>query len=134
MNGIGTMCRRLLPLLAVAGVMSLGTASSAQATTAHYCEGATLPAQWVCAGAMGCCHPYVQIHTDHTGCAGWGVGYGGYSSNPTDYYYTTAIACTDGAGAAGGSFYNDGGVWYHGAVKNRNQSTGDYISEAHMTW
>lgn len=71
----------------------------------------------------------VNIQTNHTGCAAVAVGYGGYNSSPTSSD-TGLVACTSGSGTAGG--WVSLGTPSHGAVYDPNQSTGDYIYEAHI--
>jgi hypothetical protein len=125
--------RLLLTVALSSSVCGLALAAPATAGVEHYCEGADLPAGWSCAstnahtGAV-----YVDIQTNHTGCAGVALGYGGYNSAPTGDN-TLAEACTNGAGT-NGACVSTGSNGTHGAVMNFNSSTADFISEAHMTF
>lgn len=105
----------------------------ASAGTDHYCENATLPAGWSCAG--GRAHTgnvYLELTTNHTGCNAAASGYGGYNSNPNFVSNTFVANCTSGSGTQG--VYGEFRVPLHGAVYNPNQSTGDYIYQAHITF
>lgn len=119
-------------LLATAALFAVFVAP-ASAGTDHYCEGATLPAGWSCSGARA--HTglvYVDITTNHTGCAGAASGYGGYNPVPSIGLNTFIVACTSGSGTNGG--YAEFRTPLHGAVYNPNQRTGDYIYQAHITF
>lgn len=109
----------------------LSLAPSAFAGTDHYCQG-NLPAGWSCAG--GNAHTgrlYVEIITNHTGCAALAFGYGGYNSRPLADN-TLLVACTSGRGTNGGT--RQGTTPAHGAVFNPNSRTTDYIYDAHISY
>ncbi len=108
-------------------------ADRAVAGTEHYCEGNTVPARSVCAG--GNAHGgtvYVQVQLNHTGCAGLAYGFGGWQYGTLAN--TESWACTSGAGTNGTYVTICCSLAGHGAVINENQSTQDYVYEAHISW
>ena len=113
------------------GLLLCVLVAAAVAGTTHYCSG-NLSAGWSCAD--GNAHSgglYVEITTDHTGCAALAYGYGGYNGSPTSDN-TQFVACTNGSGTNGGT--RIGVVNGHGAVANPNAMTTDSVSDAHITW
>jgi hypothetical protein len=132
---VGPQTFALAAICAVAALAFMPTLSSAYSPE-HYCEGIYLQPQFVCGSANA--HSgdmYVDIQTDHTGCAAVGQGYGP-SQRPAQGYFTVVIACTSGSGTSGGVFHNSGGPsgnLFHGAVYDPNQTTANYIYEAHLS-
>lgn len=116
----------------VASLALLASATGAIASE-HYCVG-NLQAKWAC--AHGNAHTvdkaYVEIITNHTGCAGLGTGFGGYKPPVVYAEDFTSVACTNGSGTSGGTRISINGA--HGAVYNPNSSTTDYVYDAHISW
>lgn len=120
----------------LAGILagSLFLASKAFGVTEHFCTG-TLPHMTACGspnahGLGTTANMYVELTVNHTGCAGYGYGFGGYVGLPANAY---DLACTSGAGTNGGCIqiinYST-----HGVLLNHNSTTDDSVSDAHLTY
>jgi hypothetical protein len=135
MRTLGRVFGRTVALLLVAGVFLGAAAASATAGVEHYCAG-DWPAKWACSGSTGHNNQtiYVEIVTNHTGCADIAsYPYGGGSWYNPDLNYWDDWACTAGSGTNGGYAAVSGGTVY-GGIRNPNASTTDHVSDAHVSW
>jgi hypothetical protein len=135
MRSVGRVCRRALGLLLVSGVFFGIASGNAVAGVQHYCAG-DWPAKWACSGSQGFTNNtiYVEIVTNHTGCAdiAWApYGGGSWYNPPLSYWYDWA--CTAGSGTNGGYASVSGGTAY-GGIRNPNTSTTDHVYDAHVSW
>lgn len=123
---------QMMLLSGVTAAIAAGAMSPAHAGVQHYCE-RPLDARYQCTGdqtSRG--SKYVDVQSNHTACAI-------VAPNPPSATYpgpqnATTIACTDGAGTAGGYHSVFDYVPYGGGVFNKNTQTTDDISEAHMSY